>query len=140
MVFQVFGAAWMRGRDVVDSLRAESLPGVEFHVHPYVARPQEGKAPLLEGVRLVVTDPVRFRPTLTALAMVSVLQRLYGRRRLWARPGARPGFFDKLLGTSQVREALLAGESAATIAARWRRPLAAFRAERRPWLLYPSTR
>jgi uncharacterized protein YbbC (DUF1343 family) len=47
-------------------------------------------------------------------------------------------YFDRVLGTSKVRRALLAGASVAQIAADWEAGLAAFMVSRKPYLLYPE--
>jgi uncharacterized protein YbbC (DUF1343 family) len=136
--FQVFGAPWLDGTAVVEGLDGLRLPGVRFHAHPYDPRPWTAPGAILRGVRLTVTDPARFRPACTAVAMMEVLLAMYGPLRLF-RPGAfRAEWFDKLMGTDAVRVALEAGESAATIAATWRSGLRQFGRERRDALLYRS--
>ncbi|GGW79483.1 exo-beta-N-acetylmuramidase NamZ family protein [Alteromonas halophila] len=50
----------------------------------------------------------------------------------------RPAFFDKLAGTSALREAIEAGATPSEIRQQWQQPLAAFRARRAPYLLYPK--
>ncbi|MFV8782046.1 exo-beta-N-acetylmuramidase NamZ domain-containing protein [Microbulbifer sp. SA54] len=51
---------------------------------------------------------------------------------------SRAAFFDKLAGTDQLRRAVLAGDSEAQIRATWQPALAAFREQRKPYLLYPD--
>lgn len=134
--FQVFGAPWMKTEAVRESLAAERLPGVTFHPHPFVPPNDPYAGLLIPGIRMVVTDPLRFRPVLTSAAILAALQRLHGRRRLWNAPGTRPDWFDKLYGTDAVRLALLDGEPAAAIALRWEPDLRRFRAARAKHLLY----
>jgi uncharacterized protein YbbC (DUF1343 family) len=136
--FQVLGAPWMRSEAVIDMLGEYDLPGVAFHSHVHPGRAASGARLLLDAVRIVVTNPRDCRPAFTAIAILSVLQTLYGRRRLWNSPGARSAFFDKLFGTPAVREALQDGEGPETIAKRWRPDLAAFGASRCRALLYPD--
>lgn len=47
-------------------------------------------------------------------------------------------FFDKLMGTEAVRKMIVAGMSPADIKATWSAEVDAFRAQRRPYLLYPE--
>lgn len=49
----------------------------------------------------------------------------------------RGAFFDKLAGSSQLREQIKAGKSAQEIRASWQADLAAFKKQRAPYLLYP---
>lgn len=135
--FQVFGAPWLKAEPVREALAAEGLPGVTFHPHPFVPPTDPYAGQLIPGLRMVVGDPLRFKPVLTSVAILAVLQRLHGRRRLWNAPGTRPEWFDKLYGTDQVRRALLDGASAAAIAAGWEPELRRFRATRAKHLLYP---
>lgn len=51
----------------------------------------------------------------------------------------RPDFFDKLAGTDAIRKALQNGTDLATLKASWLPGLAAFKQQRRPYLLYPDT-
>lgn len=136
LAFQVIGSEWMRGADVAGCLSSMRLPGVMFYPHSYVPRPLDDSTTLLHGIRMTVTDPARFRPARTAVSIIQCLQNLYGKHRVWTPGKSRPAFFDKLFGTSSVRTALLAGEEAAKIAARWNRTLDAFRATRETCLLY----
>jgi uncharacterized protein YbbC (DUF1343 family) len=135
--FQVFGAPWLKAEALRDSLSDERLPGVVFHPHPFIPPTDPYAGRLIPGLRLTVTDPARFRPALTSVAILAGLQRLHGRRRIWGAPGTRPEFFDKLYGTNAVRLALLEGDTAAAIAARWTPGLDAFAASRARALLYP---
>lgn len=134
--FQLVGVPWMKGAEVVSALTARKLPGVRFYAHRYDAQPRQLRPRVLDGVRMVVTDPVRYRPALTSVTLVACLQGLYGTRRVWAPRASRPEFFDKLFGTARVREALLEGEDARAIARRWGGPVQRFKREREGVLLY----
>jgi len=136
MAFQVLGSSWMHGGEVAGYLSSLKLPGVCFYPHWYMPKPLEPETKVLPGIRLVVTEPDRFRPVLTAVSIVHCLQELYGRHRVWAPRTSRPDFFDKLFGTNSVREALLDGEDGKTIAARWKPALSRFREQRQDCLLY----
>jgi len=132
--FQLLGAAGVRGRELAERLTAFALPGAAFHVHPYERR--DGvSARLVEGVRLTVTDTDRFLPALTGVGIVTCLQAMLG-QRLWRTRGARPEWFDKLYGTSAVRQAILEGESPRRIAARWQPAICAYAETRDAALLY----
>lgn len=49
----------------------------------------------------------------------------------------KPAFFDKLAGSSQLRQQLEQGQTAAQIRQSWQTDLAAFAKQRAPYLLYP---
>ena len=72
----------MCGGDVAGALNDLRLPGVTFHPHIYDSTPRSGKRNVLNGVRIVVTDPDRFKPVLVSVSIIACLQDLYGRDRL----------------------------------------------------------
>lgn len=129
--FQFLGAPGLDAAAFALGLNARSLPGVAF-----VPEWRRRDGALLPGVRLRVTDHGSFRPVETGVHLVGALQQALGADALWNAPGARPGWFDQLLGTDRVRLALQAGESAAAITAGWLPDLVAFAREIEPHLLY----
>jgi len=133
LAFQVFGAAWMQAPPVLDWLRRQDLPGVNFYRHPYQPA---GGGRLLDGVRLTVDDPAGFRPVTTSLAIIDCLQKLYGIGKIWRTAGVRPEFFDQLYGDTRTRRELQAGAGWREISAGWRGALRRFNAGRREVLLY----
>ncbi len=134
--FQTFGAPWMKGREVADVLSAARLRGVRFLPHPYVAQSERYAGRLLDGVRMVVHDPDRFRPVRTAITILATLTRLYGPNRLWRARGTRLKFFDALFGTDATRRQLRSAASPVDIARGWRRENAPFMRARQRHLLY----
>ena len=75
--------------------------------------------PLADGLRLRVTGLTHYLPALTGVALVQAVQQVWGAENLWQKHGARPEWFDQLLGTDRVRLALLAGAKLAEIGAMW---------------------
>jgi len=138
MAFQVLGAPWLQSKKVCAHLNALGLRGVTFHPHAYTAAIGPWQGRLLDGLRIVVTDPVRFRPVSVSVHIIASLQELYGSRRLWSSPGRRLEFFDRLYGSDAVRHELIAGESPEAIAGSWRNALSGFKSERREHLLYKA--
>jgi len=137
--FQLLGAQWMDGREMADILSACRLPGVKFYAHEYAVDEGKGRRVRYDGVRIAVVSHQRFRPALTSVTILHSLARYRGRRRFWKEAGTRPDFLDRLFGTDTVRRALKNGKEPSEIAAQWRKPLAAFRASRRPCLLYKAS-
>ena len=50
----------------------------------------------------------------------------------------RPSFFDKLAGSSSLREAIVAGKNADEIYVTWQADIEKFKAQRAPYLIYPE--
>ena len=134
--FQLISAPWMKSRPVCEHLINTHLPGVRFLSHEYMCQGNSGKQRLADGIRIVVTNPDRFRPILTSITIISALQELYGKNRLWRKSNSRPDFFDKLYGTTRVRHALMQNESAHKIAESWRPEIKEFIRSRKKCLLY----
>jgi len=134
--FQVLGATWMNGRDVVASLAEKELPGVTFFPHAYIPTGRRMEE-ILVGVRFVVTDPGAFRPVTTGITILETLQQIYGPEPLWNADGVRPDFFDKLCGTTSVRRGLQGGATAHTLACGWREAMRPFVEARSNCRLYP---
>ena len=83
------------------------------------------------GCQLHVTDRDAYRPVATTLAILSVVKRIYG-----GKLELHASYFDKVLGTSSVREALERGEPVDKIVAGFKSGLTEFARQREPYLLY----
>ena len=136
LAFRVLGAPWLRAEPFCDLLARQRLAGVTFHPYRYVAGPGRYAGRELDGLRLTVTDPARFKPAETSLTLLHVLTETYGAARVWRHKDVRPEWFDKLYGTGRVRAHLRAGEPLAALFAQWARERQAFAAARKKALLY----
>lgn len=127
--FQLVHSPWLDGEELAARLNAAGLPGVAFAPHDLDGR--GGR----RAVRLVVTDPLRFRPATTAVSILVEARRLHGALLDFVtRSGRYP--FDFVWGTSSVREAILRGAPAWAIVASWDAELRQFEVLRSPYLLY----
>jgi uncharacterized protein YbbC (DUF1343 family) len=135
--FQLLGAPWIRATELAEALNNRNLPGVVFHPHRYNRQPRETQPEWMEGVRITVTHPNRFRPVTASVFIIDTLQHLYGRRRVWR--NSRPDWFDRLFATDQVRLALARRQTPTAIAASWGTGLSRYRKTRLSCLLYPRT-
>ncbi len=132
--FQQIGAPWLDHAGVIEQLRALELPGVSFEAVTFTPQnPGDGKfaGTAVSGIRYTVTDRTTYDPTRTAIATLVAIQALHADALEF-----RVGHFDRLSGTDQVRNAILAGQSADEITATWDEQLAAFVERRTPHLIY----
>lgn len=136
MAFRVLGAPWLRAEAFCEGLPRRGLDGVAAHPYRYVAGdgPHVGKA--LDGVRLTVTDPARFRPVETSLRLLRALTEAYGAHRVWRHKGVRPAWFDKLYGDADVRKHAAGCSPLEPLFDDWRRQRRAFDVSRAGALLY----
>ncbi len=140
--FTVFGAPWLDAKKMTAHLNSLKLPGVKFEAARYKPRPIPRVAtnPLfvgqtINGVRVVVTDVSRVEPLevgIHALTRVLRQARANGRTRLFR----DVSFFNKIAGTHRMHRMLVNGDPGSAIVTAWKREAAAFKAKRRPYLLY----
>ena len=132
--FLLFGAPWVRPRDVVAKIRSE---GVSLEPASFTPTASES-APLpkfdglrCEGVRVSVTDARTLRPYAFGLSLLAMLRSAPEFR--WGGDGRQ---LDALLGTRRVREALERGVPVARILASDGAAITRFREKVKGLLLY----
>lgn len=134
--FEQVGAPWLDTTAVLAALRAARLPGVSFAGVTFTPRaPGDGKFAdtALAGIRLSVTDRSSYDPPAVAVQMLHAVITTHPDRFEWL-----AAHFDRLAGTTSLREALSAGAEPAVIVAGWQPGLERFRSRRRPFLVYPE--
>ena len=132
--FRQVGAPWLDVSRVLAALPTDRLPGVQFlGVRFTPERPGDGKydGVPLRGIRMVLTDPERYDPTLTAVVLLSVINRIHPDSLRFRAP-----HFDRLAGGTTLRDAVIAGRDPFAIVASWEPGLAAWARYREPVLLY----
>ena len=133
--FQQIGAPWLDGSRLAERMRAHDLPGVDFEAVRFTpSNPGDGKfgGEEVGGVRLRVTDPHLYDPTVTGVALLVESHRLAGERWSW-----RTEHFDRLAGTDALRLGIVAGFGVEAITSGWAEELEAFRVLREAALIYP---
>jgi len=113
--FELLGAPWLDGARLARELAAERLPGVAFRPASFVPTWDKHAGVRCHGVEQLVTDPVRYRPWRTGLAIVLHARRQDPARFRWRTEtyefveGALA--FDLLAGSAREREAIERGAS-----------------------------
>lgn len=130
--FEFFGAPWIDGFVLAAKLNALKLPGVKFREVWFTPTFSKFSGQLCGGCQLHVTDRSAYQPVATTLAILSVVRQTYGDKL-----ELHASYFDKVLGTASVREALERGEPVDKIVAGFQPGLGAFTKLRAPFLLYP---
>ncbi len=132
--FQWVGAPWLDGDELARILSGAGLSGVRFHPARFTPRdPGDGKFDGVEvsGVRLEVTEPESYNPTLTAVVLLVEVRRMSGDRWQW-----HIEHFDRLAGTQRLRNGVEQGESATVITQSWEQDGEEFRELRDRVLIY----
>jgi uncharacterized protein YbbC (DUF1343 family) len=129
--FEFFGAPWIDGFVLAKQLNQLHLPGVKFREVWFTPTFSKFAGHQCGGCQLHVTDREAYQSVATTLSILATVKELYGDKLEF-----HAAYFDKVLGTSSVREALERGEPAAKIVAAFQPGLAAFGKLREPYLLY----
>lgn len=134
--FEQVGAEWVEAPKLEAALTALKLPGVLFRATSF--RPQwfNFKGKVLHGVQLMVTDPSRFRPIRTALALLVTLE------QLWPEQIEYRDNFARIWGSGRLQELIPKAKAPLSRAldrleAPWKDELEAFAKRREAVLLYP---
>jgi uncharacterized protein YbbC (DUF1343 family) len=132
--FRQVGAPWLDTAEVLLRMKAHALPGVSFTNVTFTPRnPGDGKYAdtTLAGIRFVLTNPGTYDPTLTAVTLLTVIQRVHPDRI-----GFAPRQFDRLAGGTSLREAISRGEAPLRIIESWRSAQGEYRKRVRAYLIY----
>jgi uncharacterized protein YbbC (DUF1343 family) len=127
--FEVIGAPYVDGATLAAALEREGLPGVRFTKTRFCPTSSAFEDEECGGVELTLTDRARFESVRTGVAIARALHALY--------PEPWHPRDMMLLGHAATFRAIMEGDSLAAIASRWETDVAAFRAARAPYLLYP---
>ncbi|MCH7573498.1 MAG: DUF1343 domain-containing protein [Candidatus Marinimicrobia bacterium] len=135
--FVLAGAPWIEGASLARQLRQWQLPGVMFHDTTYTPVPIAGMAPFpkfaneeLGGVRLEITDRLKFRPIETAAVMIHVIKETYPHQFKWS------ASIDRLWGSDSFRRYIDNGRSLKAHPSTYRKDRGAFFKLRKPYLIY----
>ena len=130
--FEIFGAPWIDGFTLAKELNALKLPGVKFREVWFTPTFSKHKDQLCGGCQLHVTDREVYQPIATALAVLRVIKKLYPDKLEF-----HAEYFDKVMGTSKVLQAMESGKPTGEIVATFKAGLEKFAKQRQPYLLYP---
>jgi len=131
MPFRQFGAPWMDSGKLAGRLNKLNLLGVRFE--PASFTPTSSKYQGLEchGVRVIVTNRDRLESYYTGVRIVEEIARMYPGKLEW-----KTAHFDRLCGTSTIREAITGGRSVDKLPGKWKPTLQSFLKIRDKYLLY----
>jgi uncharacterized protein YbbC (DUF1343 family) len=138
--FELIGAPWIDGDRFADQLNQRKLPGVFFRPVFFEPTFHKHAKENCGGCQVHVTDRHAFKPVRVAVELIAEFRREGPDRFAWREPPyeyehTKPPI-DILYGSDRLRHGIDAGESAESIASSWPRDEDAFRALRKPYLLY----
>lgn len=129
--FELFGAPWIDGHELVQRLRQLPLQGVAFREAWFTPTFSKYVGERCGGAQVHVTDRHLFRPVATTLHILRTIRTMYPEKFAFY-----PDYFDRLIGNSWVRQELERNASVEAILARFEADLDDFASLRQPFLLY----
>jgi uncharacterized protein YbbC (DUF1343 family) len=129
--FELFGAPWIDGYDLASRLNGLGLAGVSFREAWFTPTFSKYTGENCGGAQIIVTDRSLYRPLQTSLEIIKTIRDMYPERFEF-----HPEYFDRIMGTAKVREALEAGRSVKEIGQGFEEGLQAFAETRKAYLLY----
>jgi len=129
--FELFGAIWIDGNELAKRLNELNLAGVKFREAWFTPTFSKYQGQLCGGAQIHVIDRSLYRPFETALHIVRIIREMYPDKFEFHKD-----YFDKIMGTSKVREALEKGVSIKDIMESFKEGLDKFSELRKSYLLY----
>ena len=101
--FQTFATEWINGEELASKMNSYQLDGVIFRPITYKPYYGFGKDKMLHGVEIYITDFTNINLIPIQFYFAQAVNELYGRNIISENEG-RFDMFDKVLGTSKIRE------------------------------------
>ena len=141
MPFQLMCAPWIDANEFCKRLTAKNLKGVSFrpiHIKPFYS---VSKGENIQGVQVYVNDVLDADLTMVQFHAMEVLAELYPDKRLLDEDGKgtlgnRWNMFDKVCGTSKIREMFSKNYKVADIIDFWNKDVEAFKIKSSKYYLY----
>jgi beta-N-acetylhexosaminidase len=132
--FEWIGAPYIHAEKWASQLNSRNLPGVIFRPNYFIPKYSKHEGKMCNGIQVHVTNMNSFIPTLTGLHIIQSLYQLYPNELEWIKFSRY--FFDNLLGTDTVREAIINKQSLETVIKKWKEDSEEFKKIRKPYLIY----
>lgn len=131
--FLQFGAPWIDGNKLADQLNGLGMAGLRFQPTTFTPTASKHEGMLCHGVRIEITDRERLEPFWLGVRIVNEIARTYPESFEW-----RASHFDRLCGTTAIREAIANHNPLAPLRETYRADCELFQSVRRECLIYPD--
>jgi uncharacterized protein YbbC (DUF1343 family) len=133
MPFRQFGALWIDSILLADRLNAVKLPAMHFEPTNFTPTSSKYKDKECHGVRILITDRDKLEPYFSGIRIVDEICQMYPEQFEW-----KAAHFDRLCGTSKIRDAIASHSSVDVLQSKWQKELESFLKIRAKYLLYPD--
>ncbi|MCX7726333.1 MAG: DUF1343 domain-containing protein [Chitinispirillaceae bacterium] len=121
--FELFGAPFLN-REYLIKLNKYNLPGCFFREHLFIPTFQKWSNTLCYGIQLHITEPTKFRPVMTAFAIISTALKMFKNEFSFKSPPYEYEFvklpIDILAGSDELREQIYENLSPFDAAEEWK--------------------
>jgi uncharacterized protein YbbC (DUF1343 family) len=131
MPFRQFGAPWIDSKLLAERLNALNLPAMRFEPVSFIPTSSKYKGKECNGVRILVSDRDKLEPYFSGIKIVNEICRMYPEQFEW-----RASHFDRLCGTSKIRNAIKGNLPLDALQNKWRKKLESFLKIRAGYLIY----
>jgi uncharacterized protein YbbC (DUF1343 family) len=131
--FSYVGAPYLDAPELLRRVRAQRLPGVEFEAAEFTPRGtgwMQFRDQRCRGLRLRITDREAYRPVLTALVLLTEIQRMHPRN-------LGMGSMHQMLGSEWAPQAVRRGDDPREVSRRWDAENEEWGRRVEPYRLYP---
>ncbi len=129
--FEVFGAPWIDGYELAKKLNELNLEGIKFREAWFSPTFSKFKGEICGGAQIHVIDRNQYRPFESSLHIIKTVMNMYPSHFKFHNE-----YFDKIMGTSKVRQALEKGSDVKEIIKSYQVDLDNFSELRKTYLLY----
>jgi uncharacterized protein YbbC (DUF1343 family) len=129
--FELIGAPWLDAAQLAARLNRLRLKGVRFREQAFTPTFSKYTGELCQGIQIHVTDRKQFEPVRIVLHVLAQIRALHPDRL-----EIQADSFDRLAGTSRLRERLMSAEPVDAIVASWAAGVRDFERRRKKSLLY----
>ncbi len=129
--FEIFGAPWIDGHELVRNLNQMDLPGVKFREAWFTPVFSKYAGDLCGGAQLHIKNRDLYKPFFTTLSIIRTISNMYH-----AEFKFHKDYFDQTMGTEKIRLALEKGEDIVSIIKSYEDDLHDFQEMRKNYLLY----
>ena len=129
--FEIFGASWIDGYELTGRLNGLRIPGIVFREAWFTPTFSKYRGELCGGAQIHILDRNRYRPFDAMLHIIRTIMSMYPEEFRFHKE-----YFDRIMGSSKVREALEEGADIKDIKKGLQGDLAHFSELRRSYLLY----
>lgn len=131
--FTQFGAPWIDSGRLAAELNRLNLTGIRFVTASFTPVSSKYKGQRCNGVKVIITNRDLLEPYFSGILIVNKIYQMYPNDFQW-----RASHFDRLCGTSAIREAITNRSSLEELRGNWQAELKSFLQIRSKYLMYPN--